>query len=66
MNNIEIRKKIDYNNKLIEELLSPNVFVLNNTVKKLLEENEEIRKKCSHIFSDGYCIYCDLSEEENK
>ena len=37
-----IKEKIDENNKLIEKIMSPNIFTLNNTVAKLLKENEEL------------------------
>lgn len=62
---LEIKKQIDYNNSLIEKLLNPNIFTLNNTVSQLISENRELQKKCSHSFDkDGYCIYCYLSEEK--
>lgn len=64
MNNLEIREKIDANNKLIESLLNPTTFTLNNTIYQLLQENDKIRKECHHHFKDGYCIYCDLEEKE--
>ena len=37
-----IKEKIDKNNELIEKIMSPNIFTLNNTVAKLLKENEEL------------------------
>lgn len=43
---------------MIENLLTPNKFTLNNTVAQLLKENEELQKQCEHNFQDGYCIYC--------
>lgn len=55
---LEIKKKIDENNKLIESLISPNIFTLNNTVAELLKENEILSKHCPHKYEDGYCIYC--------
>lgn len=62
---LEIKKQIDYNNSLIEKLLNPNIFTLNNTVSQLISENRELQKKCSHVFDEnGYCIYCYLSEEK--
>ena len=39
---LEIKRKIDENNKLIESLVTPNIFTLNNTVAELLKENEKI------------------------
>lgn len=58
MNGLKIKEKIDKNNKLIESLLTPNQFTLNNTVKELLKENDELQSKCVHVFEEGYCIYC--------
>lgn len=54
----EIKQKIDENNKLIESLLTPNKFTLNNLVKDLLKENEELQNQCKHDFDNGYCVYC--------
>lgn len=59
----EIREKIDINNNLIESLLTPNQFTLNNTVSKLLAENRKLQDLCTHKFEDGYCIYCDKEED---
>lgn len=63
MNGEQIRNKIEHNNKLIEEFMTPNFFTLNNTVKDLLLENEKLQAQCPHEFEDGYCIYC--YKEEN-
>lgn len=63
MNNLEIKKKIDSNNKLIEELLSPNQFTLNNTIANILKENKELQSQCQHEFENGFCIYCYKEEE---
>lgn len=64
MTNLEIKEKIDANNKLIETILNPTAFTLNNTVKDLLKENDELQAQCTHNFVDGYCEYCYM--EENK
>ena len=56
MTNLEIHERIERNNKIIEDCFSPNVFTLNNTVRDLLKENEELQKQCSHQFEEGYCI----------
>ena len=63
MTNLEIHERIDRNNKIIEDCFSPNVFTLNNTVRELLKENEELQHQCSHEFQDGYCIYCYKEKE---
>lgn len=63
MKGIEVKQKIDLNNSLIEEAMSPNIWTLNNIIKDLLIENEELQKICPHEYEDGYCIYC--YKEEN-
>lgn len=65
---IDIKNKIDENNKIIESLITPNIFTLNNTVSQLLNENERLQKQCKHEFMDGYCIYCykeDMNAKSN-
>lgn len=61
---LDIKRQIDLNNKLIEEMLKPNQFTLNNTVASLLLENDSLQQQCPHEFEDGYCIYCYKMEEE--
>lgn len=58
MKGFEIKQKIDANNRLIEQMLNPSQFVLNNTVKDLLKENDALQEQCEHEFVDGFCIYC--------
>ena len=64
MKNLEIKEKIDLNNSIIEKLLNPNQFTLNNTIKDLLKENDELQKQCTHNFVDGYCEYCYMEEQK--
>lgn len=64
MTNLEIKQQIDRNNDLIKQLLDPSAFVLNNTIKQLLEENDSLQKQCTHSFVDGYCEYCYKEEEK--
>ena len=64
MTNLEIKEKIDANNKLIETILNPTAFTLNNTVKDLLKENDELQAQCTHNFVDGYCEYCYMEEHK--
>ena len=63
MTQLQIKEKIDANNKVIESLLNPSMFTLNNTIKDLLAENDELQKQCKHSFVDGYCKYCYKEEE---
>lgn len=58
MNLEEIKEKIDANNQMIEDLMTPNTFVLNNAILNLLKENERLQEQCTHKFEKGYCIYC--------
>ena len=61
---IDIKRKIDLNNQLIEQALRPNQFTLNNTVMGLMLEIDALQAECPHEFDDGYCIYCYKSEAE--
>ena len=63
MTNLEIKQKIDANNQLIETILNPTAFTLNNTVKELLKENDSLQAQCTHNFVDGYCEYCYMEEK---
>lgn len=62
MTNLQIKEEIDRNNKLIQNILNPSEFTLNNTVRDLLKKNEELQAQCTHNFVDGYCEYCYLEE----
>ena len=62
-NQVQIKEKIDENNRIIESLLQPNQFTLNNTIAELLNENRELQNQCKHDFQDGYCIYCYKEQE---
>lgn len=64
MTNLEIKEQIDANNKIIEKLLNPNMFTLNNTVRNLLDENAQLQAQCTHNFVDGYCEYCYKGEQQ--
>ena len=59
-----IKEKIDENNKIIESLMTPNQFTLNNTIAKLLKENSDLQKNRNHQSDNGYCIYCYKEKEE--
>ena len=64
MTNLEIKQKIDENNSIIEQLVTPNKFTLNNTVAKLLEENKKLQTQCQQNFVNGYSAYCYAEEKE--
>lgn len=63
MTQLEIKEKIDANNKLIQTLLNPSEFTLNNTIAAILIENDELQKQCKHSYIDGYCEYCYKEEK---
>lgn len=65
MTNLDIKKEIDNNNRIIESVMQPNVWTLNNTVAKLLIRNKELQNKCIHHFVDGFCEYCYKEESVN-
>ncbi len=54
----EIRDKILFNKQRIEQLFDPGIFVLQEEVAKLVEENEHLQSICNHKFENGVCIYC--------
>lgn len=58
----EIKNKILFNNKKIEELMDPSVFILQPEVQRLMEENEYLKSICPHEFHDGVCIICGKTE----
>jgi hypothetical protein len=62
---LEIKKRIDENNKIIESLMTPNIFSLNNTIADILSENKKLQSECKHEFEDGFCIYCYKEEPSN-
>jgi hypothetical protein len=58
MNGLEIRERIDQNNKKIQSAL--NKFILTDEINQLMQENADLRANCAHEYnSDGFCIYCD-------
>lgn len=62
MSNEEIRAKIDFNNKKIQESFNPSEFILNDEISLLLKMNEDLREVCCHEFIDGVCKWCDEIE----
>lgn len=66
MTNLEIKERIDRNNKLIKEVMNPSEFTLNNTVAELLAENKRFQGMCNHNFVEGYCEYCYMKKPEGK
>ena len=58
----EIRDKINFNNKMIEKLVDPSIFILQPKIEAYLKENDELRKICAHEFVDGVCVYCGKEE----
>lgn len=64
MKQLDIKQRIDDNNSLIEQLMTPNKFVLNNTISELLDENKKLQDQCEHQFEDGFCVYCYKMEEK--
>lgn len=60
-----IKKKIEENNKKIEQLLKPNSFILNTQIAEVLSENKALQDKCYHVFVNGRCEYCGKEEANN-
>ena len=63
MNGIEIRQKIDENNKKIRELLQS--FILTPLIKELMKSNHDLKEQCPHHYINGACEYCYSLEKKN-
>ena len=66
MTQLEINQEINENNRLIESLMQPNIFTLNNSVATLLKRNQELQGLCEHHYVDGFCEYCYKTEDANE
>lgn len=63
MSGPEIKERIEFNNRVIEEA-SHSTFTLNKQAHAAMQENKELQKKCPHEFNElGYCIYCNAKGE---
>ncbi len=58
----EIKEKVNFNNKKIQELLDPTTFILQPEVQKYIEDNEYLKTICPHEFVNGKCIICEKAE----
>lgn len=58
----QIKERILFNTKQIEEKLDPSVFILQPEVQVLIEENEYLRTICEHEFKNGICTICGKAE----
>lgn len=61
----KIKKRVDEYNRLIESLLQPNTFVLNNLIVEYGKEIGKLQAQCPHEFQNGYCIYCYKAGQDN-
>ena len=59
----QIKERITFNNKKIDEILDPSIFILQPEVQKYLKANEYLRNICKHSFKDGVCIYCGVASD---
>ena len=58
MNGLEIRKRIDANNRKIQKAL--NKFTLTDEINQLMQENADLRAHCPHEFTGTFCRFCDM------
>lgn len=66
MESSQIKKKIDENNRKIEQIFNPATFILNEEIQALLKENETLRAECAHEFDEnGICIFCYMKRGED-
>lgn len=63
MTNEERKEKINELNSMIQSVLMPNVFTLNNTVLKIQKEIDQLQSECSHEYDEGYCNFCNKEKE---
>lgn len=63
MTGAEIKAKIEKNSELIEGLMDPSAFALNQAIVALNEENAHLAEICPHEYVDGYCIYCHSAQK---
>lgn len=57
----DIKKQIEENEKLIEEILCKENFVLNSQIVFLQNANSDLRKICPHEDDgDGFCAFCSI------
>lgn len=63
MTNLEIKERIDFLNKQIEQFLAPNKFTLNNVILDIQKEIWELQNSCNHKYNEGYCEYCYKAKE---
>ena len=45
---MQIKSLIDERNNQIKEMMTPNFYALNNGIRELLKEVEELQKQCPH------------------
>jgi hypothetical protein len=62
----EIAKRIQENNKKIEELMDYTTFVLNKEIVQLQAENEALQTLCKHEYEDHICKFCGHEEEKDQ
>ncbi len=58
MNGLEIRKRIDANNRKIQKAL--NKFTLTDEINQLMQENADLRAHGPHEFAGTFCRFCDM------
>lgn len=63
MTDIQRRTRINELNEQIENLLSPNIFILNNSVLQIQKEIDQLQQDCNHHFVDGFCEICYKMED---
>ena len=63
MTNLEIKTEIDTNNLLIETLMDPSAWTLNNSIATLQKRNKMLQQECTHHFVDKVCEYCYKTED---
>ena len=61
MSGIEIQAQVNALQDELHEQLK--TFILSGRVAEIMDEIEGLRKKCTHEFVNGTCIFCGQEEE---
>lgn len=59
----EIRNRIGEIYQEMEAISEPSLGILNEKIRDMFVEVDELQTLCIHKFQDGVCIYCGKEED---
>ena len=59
----EIRNRIGEIYQEMEAISEPSLGILNEKIRDMFVEVDELQTLCIHEFQDGVCIYCGKEED---